>query len=155
MNRKNIKTHLISFLVGVFVTYIYFDMQRPHDLRPRAIERDDQVLSLGDKSNMLSNSFENLVKKAAFGEHQLNVETLEENGFYIVKIKAEHIDRDSLDIKIDGEGLSISGKIEMKTENSYSSSTFARSFSLPPQYDTSKPMIENTNDEIIIRFKRN
>lgn len=157
MNKKSISTHLISFILGVFVTYTFIDIFSGDSLRPTPIERASTVDDVS-KEDLFFNSVQGLLARQmenmpSFAQ-DIEISSEDQQDIYLVKIKALDLDRDSIDITINDGVMSISGRIEKKTDTTHAVSSFARTVELPSSLDTTNPILENESDEIIIKFKR-
>jgi len=84
----------------------------------------------------------------------------EKSVYFDVTIK--DVDPKKINIKVENGQIQISGtvekKVEKKSENgdeaSYSSSSFHRSFPVPPQVDASKVQIDQQGDKLVLKFPK-
>lgn len=105
------------------------------------------------------NVFDAWFKKRFGGGTAEEITKKEDKDFIYYELKINGIDQEKVTVNVEGGQVNIHGETETKNEsnglNSFSRSTFSRSFPTPTNVDPVKVQIEQEKNKIIIKFPKN
>lgn len=80
----------------------------------------------------------------------------EDDRYIYYEIKIKDLNRENLKVKVVNRQINISGHLEKKTDEGKSvfTSSFHRSFPVPPEVDADQVQIDGDNDKIIVKFPK-
>ena len=119
--------------------------------------QDRMLKQFGGPSGMESSPFDSWYQRK-FGGSAGEVQRREddENVYYEIALKG--LKKGKVDVKVENGQIAISGEMENKSDGeeggSYVSSTFHRSFPVPPDVDGNKAQMEQKDGKIIIKFPK-
>jgi HSP20 family molecular chaperone IbpA len=160
--KKSILTHAFAFALGCIITYIVADFAQ----QEAGVIKNDRLKAKNLKSNK-ENSADLVVKSLAnVLDRQLGDMARELSGINIyaqstknnfkIFVDGAGIDKESLEIDVDGNLFKISGVVlrESRSGNQVSTfkSSFKKSFSIPRGYDTTRPNMVEEDGKIVIEF---
>ncbi|MEZ4815082.1 MAG: Hsp20/alpha crystallin family protein [Bdellovibrionota bacterium] len=102
--------------------------------------------------------FDSWFQKRFGGGSAEEITQREDDQFVYYELKVMGLDQEKVRVSVSDGQLSISGKVEKKTEAdgsaNYFSSSFHRSFPVPAGVDSTKVQMEQEKDKIIIKFPK-
>lgn len=105
-----------------------------------------------------SGLFDSWFQKKFGGGDAGNIKQREDDHFVYYDISIEGLKHEEVNVKVENGQLSISGQVEKKTQEgdsgTFLSSSFHRSFPVPPSVDTNKVQMEQKDGKIIVKFPK-
>jgi HSP20 family protein len=135
-------------------------MDKIHDQIRKRMGKAFSGSMFGD--SLLGNNFFDADHFGDISSDGLKIEEREDDDFKYVEIIADGIDRDSININIEGGMISVSGEIirsdDNQAQNSRSTSSFiskfSRSFNIPYGVNKDNVKIHTEDNKIIIKFPK-
>lgn len=118
----------------------------------------EQMEKQFDSPHTGSGIFDSWFEKRFGGGNVEEITKREDNDFVYYDVKVSGLDQDKVKVSVSNGLISISGKTEKKSDagntSNYYSSTFNRSFPLPPNVEETKVQMEQEKDKVIIKFPK-
>lgn len=125
--------------------------------------RERMMKQFGSSRDDLKNGlFDSWFKKKFGGGGPGDIQTREDEDFIYYDVVIKDLSNHKLDIRVEDDQIKISGTIEKKSESNnneessrqFFSSTFRRSFPVPPGVDDTKVQMEQDGEKIIIKLPK-
>ena len=147
----------LNSLLDQFYNDDFFN--RTHDPFEQMRQMRDQFMKNFDEPGLGSGMFDSWYRNRFGGGDAGEIKRREDKGFVYYDISIKGLDKRNFNFKIADGQISISGQVEIKSEEngngSYLNSKFHRSFPVPPDVDAKRVQIEQGKDLVTLKFPKN
>jgi HSP20 family molecular chaperone IbpA len=131
---------------------------RSHDPFEQMRQMRKRMMKDFDPSNSGSGIFDSWYRDRFGGGDAGDIKKREDKNFIYYDIAIKGVDKRNFNFKIADGQISISGQVENKSEENgngtYFSSSFHRSFPVPPDVDAKKVQVEQDKDLVTLKFPK-
>ncbi len=157
LNQSKYVLLITCFILGVISTIgvqkIYSHFSLPKSELSQVNSEEEQAPDNDPFVQMRKQMLQHFAE-ANQGQSQSEFESREDDKNYYYDLKFQGLNQEKLKINIQNNQIEIAGEVEEKSANSFISSSFARSSPLPPNVDSAKIQIDNSNDKITIKLPK-
>jgi len=133
--------------------------QNTHDPFEEMRKMRQQMMKQFEDDELQDGPFDSWFKKRFGGGNVGDIKKHEDEKFIYYDIAMAGVNKENLKIKVGDGQITISGRQEKQSEegnsSNFMSSTFQRSFPVPPNVDGNKVKIEQEKDKLVLKFPKN